>query len=347
MPPRSRQRGRQAEADGHSAETLPSPAHDSRSGEAMSEASPTPDGPSVEPVPSPSSAPSFITCIVTPKLSFSLPNKGWPSTGSIDQADLRAAFLARFPLAFDAERITFTPVGARESPPPERVVFKISARARQGAGDVDDERVLLEVLSLLDKAYAEKHRQQLEAARADLVSSSISFETVAEEIRRAQAAAAKEVTALKDQASSSQKRLYLLELEKEQLQAARTSAHTANAGLRRQVDELAAENLALRSRVDGLEALVADLVANTAGRAGGATPVSAPAPRAEACVQTADPAADLVASMSAWLLQGSAILLQGSSVADPARPAGAGGSGPLAAAAAPASAESDSPRAPA
>ena len=55
----------------------------------------------------------------------------------------------------------------------------------------DDERVLLQILSSLDKAYSAKYEKQLEEARADLLSSSMSFQVVADEVRAGQAAAQK------------------------------------------------------------------------------------------------------------------------------------------------------------
>ena len=71
-------------------------------------------------------------------------------------------------------------------------------------------QVLLQILSSLDKAYSARHEAQLEAARADLLSSSSSFQVVADEVREAQEATSKkwdkEMKSLKEQLSTNQKR---------------------------------------------------------------------------------------------------------------------------------------------
>jgi hypothetical protein len=87
----------------------------------------------------------------------------------------------------------------------ERLVYRISS-----TNGGDDERVLLRILSSLDKAYSAKYEKQLEEARADLLSSSMSFQVIADEVRAGQAAAEKrwerEVKSLKEQMSTNQKR---------------------------------------------------------------------------------------------------------------------------------------------
>lgn len=281
----------------------------------------------------------FITCLVTPKISFSLPNKGWAHAQDISQSDLRKAFLARFPMEFDVERVVFSPLLSKQPTDqpglPSRLVFKIGVRNSAGSESlVDDEHVLLSILQSLDKAYAERHQAQLATAKRELLSSCMSFEVMADEIRRAQASAASELSRLKDQASSSQKRLFMLELEKEQLQAARAISEGANEALRQRVDLLAAQNRELREQVGGLTdrlesltQLVVSASENAAAAASKAegTAEQAPAPgggqRSAGAVrtvaaetQTAPPSVDrVVGAMAAWLRQGSQIL---SSAAD-------------------------------
>lgn len=276
----------------------------------------------------------FITCIVTPKISFSLPNKGWSHVEEISQSDLRKAFLARFPMEFDVERVVFTPLlskqPAEQQSLPSRLVFKIGVRGSAGSDSlVDDEHVLLNILQSLDKAYAERHQAQLASAKSELLSSCMSFELMADEIRRAQTSAASELSRLKEQASSSQKRLFMLELEKEQLQAARASSESVSEALRQRVDLLARENRELRGEVGGLtdrlESLTQLVLASTerapapaadavaqqagAGRGGGAGEGAARAGTAEITTQTGPPAVDrMVGAMAAWLRQGSQIL---------------------------------------
>ena len=100
----------------------------------------------------------------------------------------------------------------------------------------------------------------LEEARADLLSSSMSFQVVADEIRSGQLAAEKkwggEVRQLKEQMSTNQKRLFLLEQEKEQLQKTASSAESETKQLRRSVASMAGENAALREQQSRLEAQV-------------------------------------------------------------------------------------------
>mmetsp|Transcript_5034 Transcript_5034/g.12096 ORF Transcript_5034/g.12096 Transcript_5034/m.12096 type:complete len:386 (+) Transcript_5034:124-1281(+) len=281
----------------------------------------------------------FITCLVTPKITFSLQNRGYASAAEIPMADLRRAFLARFPIDFEMERIIFTPVLSKqlaESPLdaglPSRIVFKIGVRSSVGDESlVDDEQVLLSILQSLDKAYAERHRAQLASAKTELLSSTMSFEVMADEIRRAQAGAAVEVGRLKDQASSSQKRLFMLELEKEQLQTARSNSDSQNGELRQRVDSLAAENRELRGQIgsltEKLESLTLLVLASSVAAADAAAAAAAASGREErlqsavplgeggtarahtlnsSTTQTGGPSVDLVvSSMATWLRQGS------------------------------------------
>ena len=91
----------------------------------------------------------------------------------IPQSELQEAFLARFPVRFEAADLSFkcaTP--SLHLAGQERVVYRIGSVS----GSVDEERVLLRILSSLDKAYSAKYERQLEEARAELLSSSMSFQ---------------------------------------------------------------------------------------------------------------------------------------------------------------------------
>ena len=80
-----------------------------------------------------------------------------PSATRVPSPQLRSAFLSRFPVRFSADALTFrcaTP--AVDISDQDRLVFRISAR------NSEDERVLLTILSELDKAYAAKYEAQLE-----------------------------------------------------------------------------------------------------------------------------------------------------------------------------------------
>eukprot|EP00928_Gymnodinium_smaydae_P087064 TRINITY_DN71407_c0_g1_i1.p1 TRINITY_DN71407_c0_g1~~TRINITY_DN71407_c0_g1_i1.p1 ORF type:complete len:434 (-),score=115.18 TRINITY_DN71407_c0_g1_i1:136-1437(-) len=196
----------------------------------------------------------FIRALVTPKISFSvqrLPH--WGVAEDISQEDLRKAFLTRFPIQFDASRLSFrcpTP-GLRLADAHGCVVFKI------GIEGADEDRVLPAILAEIDKAYSQKHEKQLELAHADMLSSSMTFQVVADEIRAGQQAAAKrwekEVRSLKDQLQSNQKRLFLLEQEKDQLQKSASSSELIAGQLRKDVVSLSGENASLKERMGDLE----------------------------------------------------------------------------------------------
>lgn len=300
----------------------------------------------------------FLTVLVTPKLNFSLPCKpSWKVADDIDQDEvrlrpplpprppsltkrpappprvvqLRAAFLTRFPVRFAAEKLHFrcaTP--GEDITQKDRLVFRISA---DGA---DDERVLLMILKELDSAYNAKFEAQLEQARADMLSSSMTFQVVADEIREGQAECQrkfeKETRSMKEHLSINQKRLFLLEQEKVQLQQTASAAESMTGGLRRSVAGLSEENAQLKSRMSELEAqlhtmstVLAHAVEN-AGGAQGSSPralatalasgaASSQRPRAQMEAQTqteADEEAkrwqEQLVAVSQWLQTGAALL---------------------------------------
>jgi len=256
-----------------------------RAGDA-SVATTTPKAPAVSSAPTPSAdSPStaeggspfrgFLSVLVTPKITFSLPRRPqWETPADIAQDDLREAFLSRFPVRFEPSKLTFrcaTPSLELNGRADQRLVYRI------GAEDGDEERVLLGILRELDKAYSAKYEAMLEEARADLLSSSMSFQVVADEIREGQQAADKkwgaEVRQLKEQMSTNQKRLFLLEQENSSLLKTASSAEFETTQLRRSVASLGSENAALREQQSALEAQVAALrevvAAHLSGGGGG------------------------------------------------------------------------------
>lgn len=202
----------------------------------------------------------FINVLVTPKITFSVPRKtGWTVADDISQEDLRAAFLTRFPIQFDTSRLTFTCAtpSRRLSDISDCVVFRI------GAESAKEERVLLSILSEIDKAYSAKYEKLLEEARADLLSSTLNFQVLADEIKEGQQAAAKrwekDVRSLKDQLATNQKRLFLLEQEKETLQRTASSADSMAGRLRRDLAHVSSENLMLKERMGDMESQFLEL----------------------------------------------------------------------------------------
>ena len=286
--------------------STPTYAHDPAPA-AESKAAATPAAAAEKPPPLADGLSPFLNVLITPKLTFSLPRKGhWRVAEDIPQQELAEAFLARFPVRFDPPSLEFkcaTPALPLHTA--ERLVYRIGA-----SGGGDDERVLLQILSSLDKAYAAKYEKQLEEARADMLSSSYSFQVhcllpppserpleetpqqappaqaalrshharppyqpvltrvrllvllllsltltraltlksysyscsyslqvVADEVRAAQGAAHKkwerEVRSLKEQMSTNQKRLFLLEREKEGLMKSQSASEELTTKLRR------------------------------------------------------------------------------------------------------------------
>ena len=254
--------------------------------------------PSLPPAPPPPETDGYLTVLVTPKITFSLPrHTAWRTADDIGQELLRDAFLTRFPMRFDAEKLNFTcttpalPLEGRS-----RLVYRISS-----AGD-DEERVLLHILSALDKAYAKHFEKRFEEVRADMLSSSMNFQIVADEVRLAQETAEgkweKAVKGLKEQLSVNQKRLFLLEREKEGLLKTVQTSDEQVVRLRRSVDALGVENDRMRTRQGDLESQIVALrelvtsvmgaSASTASTASTASAASA-APADVGAVVGADP----------------------------------------------------------
>ena len=97
----------------------------------------------------------FLSVLITPKLSFSLPRKThWATAEDIPQSELSAAFLSRFPAKFVPPELVFkcaTPaLPLRDA---ERLVFRV-ASARGG----DDEKVRERTRENAAQPYA--HRQR-------------------------------------------------------------------------------------------------------------------------------------------------------------------------------------------
>jgi len=259
-----------------------------------------------------SSHPAFLNVLVTPKLCFSLPSKPhWRSVEDISQQDLRKAFLSRFPVPFNADRICFrcaTP-SLELDKANGCVVYKICAE------DTQEERVLLLILSEIDKEYTAKYEQQLERARADCAAASVGFQVVADEVRLAQQTAelkwGQEVKSLRDVQSTNQKRLFLLEQERDQLRdqlhRAINASGSMRAGLREENDALREEMRDLRQQVMLLQASVAATRgADVAAEAHSAATQTEGEP--EAARRNAEHWQQQLSAVSEWLKTGAALL---------------------------------------
>mmetsp|Transcript_36375 Transcript_36375/g.113218 ORF Transcript_36375/g.113218 Transcript_36375/m.113218 type:complete len:437 (-) Transcript_36375:59-1369(-) len=185
-------------------------------------------------------APATLQCLVTPKLTFNLLRKrDWKTVEDISQEELRAAFRSRFPVPLRLEDFTFRPAvpeSTEISPETEQLVYKITAK------DVADDRVMLRLLQELEKAYSERHKKSLEEAKAEMLASTVSFQVVVDELRQKHTTESdlvqRELGKLKTQLQQSQKRLFLLEQEKQQMGTSLKGLEADNRKLRLALEEL-------------------------------------------------------------------------------------------------------------
>lgn len=188
--------------------------------------------------------PRFLECLVTPKLTFSLRHEGWSSASDIDQDVIRAAFLTRFSLPIDCSKLTFSVVG---SPKLDDDTTKLVMRIKHE--DADEERVMLRILTSIEEAFETKYKEQLAAAREDMLSSSMTFQVMASEIRERQAesdrAREAEINKINAHLGSTSKRLFLMEQEKNQ-------KDMENDKLRNAIMSLEGENRSLRARMEDI-----------------------------------------------------------------------------------------------
>jgi len=235
------------------------------------------------PAPRPAAGAGLLECLVTPKLPFSVPrDAAWATAADVPQAALLAGFRSRFPAALGGlAGLRFEPVSRRPLPSGDGAgpaIFRLTS-----ADDAED-RVLLGVLRELERALESKHRASLERARTDMLSSSMTFQVMADEIHARQAEARAvfdaESRGLKETLASTSKRLFLLEQEKGALARDVAASHKSCATLQRCVDRLHDENAGLRGRMAALEArLEAVLEAADRGDAVYAAPRAREPPR--------------------------------------------------------------------
>ena len=203
-------------------------------------------------------------CLVTPKLLFSVPrDASWRVAGDVPQHILREGFSRRFPLTIAGlDHLSFEAVGKRElgaaaggADPP--AVYRLTS------SDEAEERILLGILRALERAYESKHRLALDQARTDMLSSSMTFQVMADEIRARQeeskAKFDKETAKLKDNLTTTSKRLFLLEHEKDSLTKAFHSSTETTQLLQNTVEKLHRENLEMRDRMAKLESRLAEV----------------------------------------------------------------------------------------
>ncbi|KAJ1451032.1 hypothetical protein M885DRAFT_530756 [Pelagophyceae sp. CCMP2097] len=195
----------------------------------------------------------LLTCLVTPKLSFSIAlSPEWRTAKDIPQEALRCGLASRLPVGSALPGLKFEPVGgSAELRDADMAVFRLTS------DDEADERVLLSLLREIERVYANKNKAALDQARTDMLSSSMTFQVLADEIRvrqgEAQAKHDRESRAVRDSLQTTSKRLFLLEQEKESLTKTVHASEVVNGRMRKTVETVAAENAELHGRVANLE----------------------------------------------------------------------------------------------
>lgn len=164
----------------------------------------------------------YVTVIVTPKLTFQLLKRPeWETVQDITQSELRRGFLSRFPPALwlSSEKFSFRAA----LPPTHRLTEETNTLFFKLVSDeVPDERVLLGILRELEKSYEAIIRRAVTETRSEALQEQFMLQEQAEEFRREQEKIIKDlrkdVKSFKEQNQSIQKRLFLVEQEKDQLQ---------------------------------------------------------------------------------------------------------------------------------
>lgn len=215
-----------------------------------------------QPVPSrpaPTGQDDFVTVIVTPKLTFQLFRRPeWKTVQDISQDELRRGFLSRFPPALwmSSEKFSFKPAlpAAQITEDTTSLVFKIVS------DEVSDERVLLGILRELEKSYEAIIRRAVNETRSEAIREQVVLQEQAEDARKELDKQVKELKkdnrSLRDQLQSIQKRLFLVEQEKDSLRREQQQLLERTTRLERtqleQAREHKAELLEIREQIHGL-----------------------------------------------------------------------------------------------
>ena len=203
--------------------------------------------------------PSMITCLVTPKLTFSVPRDArWRTAADVPQQALQRGFAHRFPLPpVNLDKLRFESVGSTK-------VLNDTAVYRLTSCEEADERILASLLKGLEAAVDTKHRASLEKARTDLLASSATFQVMAGEVKErqdeARGALDREVLKLNASLATTSKRLFLLERENASLKTQTSATRTSQGETETRLSALEAENSSLKARNASLEEALAALL---------------------------------------------------------------------------------------
>ena len=203
--------------------------------------------------------PGMITCLVTPKLTFSVPRDArWRTAADVPQQALQRGFAHRFPLPpVNLDKLRFESVGSTK-------VLNDTAVYRLTSCEEADERILASLLKGLEAAVDTKHRASLEKARTDLLASSATFQVMAGEVKERQdegrRALDREVLKLNASLATTSKRLFLLERETASLKTQTSATRSLQGETNTRLGALEAENSTLKARNASLEDALAALL---------------------------------------------------------------------------------------
>lgn len=206
----------------------------------------------------PDAPPPMITCVVAPKLTFSVPrDTKWHQAKDIPQSALQRGFAHRFPLPpVNLDKLRFESVSPK--------VLDDTAVYRLTSCEEADERILASLLKGLEDAVDGKHRMSLERARTDLLSSSATFQVLAGEVQERQKDSRqvldREVLKLNATLATTSKRLFLLERENASLKTQTTTTRATHVNIEGRLGALESENNDLRTRNLSLEGALATLL---------------------------------------------------------------------------------------
>lgn len=263
---------------------------------------------------------NFLTCMVTPKLTFSVPRQPqWKRVEDISQDELRSSFLHRFPttISLDFSRLSFLPAVSPSTELTEEtqmLVFKVVSE------DVAEDRVMLKILQDFERGYESKVEESVAEAKREMYTETLSFQSLVDEVRKDQDKHAESTKIqnceLREQLQSIQKRLFLVEQEKDQLQKEQVQLkemqRKGEVGQQEQISSLRAENQDLRNQVADMRLQIHDMLGVDdhceIAASGSTAKVDATGGATAALEERVEQLTQQLGSLQAWLQQGSKLL---------------------------------------
>eukprot|EP00746_Dinoflagellata_sp_MGD_P167604 gnl/MRDRNA2_/MRDRNA2_98368_c0_seq1.p1 gnl/MRDRNA2_/MRDRNA2_98368_c0~~gnl/MRDRNA2_/MRDRNA2_98368_c0_seq1.p1 ORF type:complete len:333 (+),score=78.50 gnl/MRDRNA2_/MRDRNA2_98368_c0_seq1:107-1105(+) len=261
----------------------------------------------------------FLTCMVTPKLTFSVRRQAqWRHVEDISQDELRTSFLRRFPTTVnvDFSRLSFCPAvppSTELTEDMQMLVFKVVSE------DVAEDRVMLKIIQELERAYEIKVQESVAEERKQMESDSLSFQSLVDEVKRDHAehvnTTARDNRELRDQLQSIQKRLFLVEQEKDQLLKEhvqlRETISKGEVEQQVEISKLKDENEDLRSQIADMRSHVHGALGSSGDHLSAGSGDGDPSTSSASTAALEERVAQLtqqIGSLQVWLQQGSNLL---------------------------------------